>query len=128
MNLYKLHSDPTSLLHHDIAHEKVPAVFWDKYKDNPEELKKREAAIAKDPQYAYRYAYFVLEKSFPAGEAAIAKDPYYAYRYASDVLKKPFPAGEAAIAKDPRYARLYVRDVLKKDFYLNGKLIAKKDK
>ena len=99
MNLYKFHADPKSLLHHDIAHEKVPAVFWDKYKDNPEELKKREAAIAKDPQYAYRYAYFVLEKSFPAGEAAIAKDPYYAYRYASDVLKK--------------------------GFYLNGKLIAK---
>ena len=100
MNLYKFHSDPKSLLHHDIAHEKVPAVVWDKYKDNPEELKKREAAIAKDPQYAYMYAREVLEKPFPAGEAAIAKGLYYALRYACDVLKK--------------------------DFYLNGKLIAKR--
>ena len=90
MNLYKFHADPKSLLHHDIAHEKVPAVFWDKYEDNPDELKKREATIAKDPYYAYLYARHVLKKPFPLGEAAIAKDTYCAYQYAHEVLKKGF--------------------------------------
>ena len=35
MNLYQLHSKPTELDHHDAAHEQIPEIVWDKYKDNP---------------------------------------------------------------------------------------------
>ncbi len=91
MNLYKLHANPESLDHYDVAHDKVPAVFWHKYGNNPKELKKREAALAKDPKYAFAYARNVLKEPWPAGEAAIAKIPEYAFAYARDVLKgKPW--------------------------------------
>ena len=149
MNLYNLHSNPESLDLYGKVTETNPDFFWEKYKNKPEELKKREKYIAKSPFYAYSYAknilkgpfptgeeaiakkaeysyYYadtVIERPFPAGEEAIATDQYYAIEYAKDILKGPFPAGEAAIAKD--YAYEYTKKFLKKDFYLNGKLIAK---
>jgi lambda repressor-like predicted transcriptional regulator len=114
MNLYKLHSKPKTLDHHDQAFEKVPELVWQKYKGKPAELKKREKVLARDPKTAFYYAAYVLKKPWPAGEAAIAKDAGWAYEYADYVLKKPFPAGEAAIAKDTEgYAYLYAREVLK---------------
>ena len=99
MNLYKLHSKPASLDFYEKVSETNPYVFWEKYKKNKEELKKRETYIA--------------------------KDAYSSFLYARDILQGPFPAGEEAIAKDARFASLYAKGVLKKDFYLNGKLIAK---
>ena len=77
MNLYNLHSDPQSLLYFEEAPEIVPDLFWDKYKNNPEELKKREREISVDAEYSYYYARGVLEGPFPAGEAAISKDEKY---------------------------------------------------
>lgn len=81
MKLYDYHSDPMSLDNYSIANESVPELFWDKYKNNPVELKKKEAMIAKVAQYAYWYAIDILNGSFPAGEAAIAKDVYYSVLY-----------------------------------------------
>ena len=151
MNLYNFHSKPESLDHYAAMNETNPHIFWKKYRNNKEELKKREkyiakvaehaylyardvlhgpfpageATIAADAQYAYWYAETVLKRPFPAGEEAISKDAHFSYVYALDVLEGPFPAGEAAIATDPEYAYYYALDVLKKDFYLDGKLIAK---
>ena len=125
MNLYNLHSNPESLDFYEKVTETNPDVFWEKYKNKPEELKKREKYIAKSPKYAYYYAKEVLKGPFPAGEAAISKNALCASAYAKGVLNGPFPAGEAAIAKDALYVNAYARDILKKDFYLNGKLIAK---
>jgi hypothetical protein len=86
VNLYKLHSKPETLDHHDVAFDKVPKLVWAKYRDQPTELKKREKILAKNPRTAYRYARFVLGKPFPAGEAVILKDTGYAYVYALLVL------------------------------------------
>ena len=124
MNLYNFHSKPESLLQYTTMSETNPHIFWEKYKNSPEELKKREKYIAADAKYAYYYAYYTLEALFPAGEEAIASDAEYAFYYAKNVLKGPFPKGEAAIAKDARFAYRYAKEVLKADFYLDGKLIA----
>ena len=125
MNLYNLHSKPESLDHFEKVSENNPEVFWDKYKNKPEELKKREKYIVKYARFAYYYAKDTLKGPFPAGEEAIAKDAMFAYYYAREVLKGPFPAGEETIAKKTWYASQYAGAVLKKDFYLNDKLIAK---
>lgn len=124
MNLYNLHSAPESLLYFGEATEIVPVLFWEKYKDNKEELKMREKAISRDAEYSYLYARIVLRGPFPLGEEAIAKSSFYSYLYAHYVLKGPFPAGEAAIAADGYYANTYANKALKKDFYYDGKLIA----
>ena len=101
-----MHAEPHKLKNYD-AFETVPKLVWQKYKGDKAELKKREAIFAKDAEYAYRYAYFVLNGPFRAGEAAIAKDPELAVNYAINILKGPFKAGEAAIAKDPEGAEYY---------------------
>ncbi len=67
-----------------------------------------EAAIAKDPYWAYYYARYDIKGRFPEGEAAMATDPYVAYVYARDVLKGRFPEGEAVIAMHPYEAKLYL--------------------
>ena len=125
MNLYKLHSKPASLDFYEKVSETNPYVFWEKYKKNKEELKKRETYIAKDAYSSFLYARDILQGPFPAGEEAIAKNSNFAYYYVEDVLKCPFPLGEEAIAKDEYFASEYAKNILKKDFYLNGKLIAK---
>ena len=99
MNLYKLHSNPESLDHFEKVTDNNPAIFWDKYKNKPEELKKREKYIAKSLEYAYRYAKDILKGPFPLGEEAIAKDAKNVYYYAKEVLRGPFPLGEATISK-----------------------------
>jgi hypothetical protein len=81
--------------------------------------------VAKDPNYAYEYARFVLKSPFPLGEPIIAKHPVYAYHYARDVLKGPFPLGEPIIAKHTVYAYYYAKDILKGPFPLVEPIIAK---
>ena len=75
---------------------------------------KGEEAIAKDPEWAYKYARVVIKGRFPAGEAAIAQDSKWAYLYADEVIKGRFPEGEAAIAQDSEWAYLYAQHVIKK--------------
>ena len=126
MNLYNLHSDPESLDHFEKVTANNPAIFWEKYENKPEELKKREKYIAKSAQYSYYYARDILKGPFPLGEEAIAKNSNSAYEYAKDVLKGPFPAAEAAIAKDAVSAYSYAKDVLKGPFPAGEEAIAKK--
>ena len=110
MNLHNLHNEPKSLDHHD-DRDYLPSVAWEKYKNNHEELKKREKMWARDPQTAYWYAYNILKGQFELGEKAIAKDARYSYWYAANVLKKRFKLGEPAIKKTSMdwiaYARMF---------------------
>ena len=127
MELFKLHTNPKSLVHYDTITETHPDFFWEKYWDKPNELKKREKYIVKYARYSYIYAKDYLDGPFLAGEETIAKNVNTAYDYAKYVLTGPFPAGEALIAKDSLKAYMYAKYVIKKDFYLDGKLIAKAD-
>ena len=113
MNLYEYHPDPENALGYVTRYDDVPELVWEKYKKQPEELKKREATLAKEARYAYWYARYVLMAPFPAGEPAIAKSSACAYFYAAEILNGPFPAGEAALAEDGHYAACYARYVLK---------------
>ena len=87
LNIYKYHTHPETLPLYEKAMECVPVCFWEKYENNPEELKKREGAIAKSAKYSYYYALNVLKTRFEAGEKAIATDVYYSYYYALKILK-----------------------------------------
>jgi hypothetical protein len=98
MNLYNLHSEPEYLDLYSEAHDRIPNLFWEKYKDAPAELKKREQYIAKNAKYSYMYAVYILKGPFKAGEAAITTSAHYSYIYAKEVLNGPFKAGEASIA------------------------------
>lgn len=42
----------------------------------------------------------------------LARDPQYAYRYATDILKGRFIEGESAIAADPKFSHYYVSSIL----------------
>ncbi len=121
MNLYKLHSKPESMEHYEFHYDNVVELIWSKYENNPVELKKREKAIAKDPRYAYWYAYAILRDRFPLGEEAIAKNSECAYLYARNVLYNRFPLGEETIAKSMYYTRLYAKNIIKGPWTINGK-------
>lgn len=112
-NLYDLHKSPQSLHRYDDADMHVPVVFWDKYENDPAELKKRERAIATSAEYSYMYAADVLNGRFPPGEPVIATSARYSYWYATDVINDRFPLGEPAIATNAVYSYQYVRDVIK---------------
>jgi hypothetical protein len=125
MNLYKFHQSPEDLHKHDSKEDHVIELFWDKYADNPKELKKREAVIAKSAKYSYLYAIDVLHGKFLLGEPAIAKSADYSYWYARNVLKGKSPLGEPAIAKDVLYSYWYAKYVLKGRFKLGEPAIEK---
>ena len=97
MKLFRLHDTPNSLDHHG-DEDLVPELAWEKYKNNPEELKKREKTLARDPETAYKYAQHVLKGPFPLGEPSIAKDAWLSFFYA-DIIKGPFKLGEPTIKK-----------------------------
>ena len=121
MNLFKLHKD---LIDHE-DQDLIPFLAWDKYRNNPEELKKREKMWARDPQTAYSYAKDVLKGQFELGEKAIAKDALNSYSYATQVLNSRFKLGEKAIAKSAKFSYLYAVDVVHGRFELGEPAIAK---
>lgn len=123
MNIYKFHIEPESLNGFNQADMNVVDCFWNKYKNNPAELKKRERAISKSAKYAYEYAYDVLKGEFQLGEYSISTDDLYSYLYASNILKGPFPLGEPAIATDSYSSYIYAIDVLKGPFPLGEPII-----
>lgn len=122
MNLYKLHKDPKSLDHHEDAHDAIVHLFWDKFKDNPAELKKREKAISQSAKYSWWYAEKIHGR-FKLGEPAIAKDPHFSYSYARHILEAPFELGEPSIATDGVTAYLYATNILGCRFKLGEKSI-----
>jgi hypothetical protein len=76
-----------------------------------------------DPHDAYFYAEEKLRMGrFPEGEAAIAKDPYWAYQYARHIIKGRWPEAEATIATDPVAAKLYLEAFpeAKLEWVMNG--------
>ena len=123
LNIYKYHTHPESLPLYEKAMECIPDLFWEKYKDNPEELKKRERAISMSAKYSYFYALNVLKTRFEAGEKSIATDAWCSYRYASDVLNGRFEAGEETIATDAWSSYFYARYLLKGRFEAGEKAI-----
>ena len=128
MNLYEFHTNPENLLYIDTIQETHPSFFFTRYRKTPTELKKREKYIALEPEYAHKYARFVLEGPFPAGEDAIARSAEYSVKYAKTVIFGPFPKGEKSIAESDIETNLWsdmYTSVIKKDFYYNDKLIAK---
>ena len=124
MDLYNFHTNPESLNHYNVINDTIPEYFWEKYKNNKEELKKREKYIAKSSGYSFKYAK-KTSRPFPAGEEAISKVPSNAFEYAKFILKAPFPKGEEAIASIGVYAFEYARDILKGPFPKGEDAIAK---
>jgi hypothetical protein len=107
MDLYDLHPDPEGAPYRDWAFDRVPELVWETYHGRPDELRRRESALAREAKYAYAYAAVTLRGPFPAGEPAIATSAFYAYYYARHILGGRFPAGEPAIARDPVLAANY---------------------
>ena len=97
LNIYKYHTNPEIFSFYEKAMECIPDLFWEKYGHNPEELKKREGAIATSAEYSYRYANYVLKGRFELGEEIIATDVHYSYFYAYYVLKGRFELAEKTI-------------------------------
>lgn len=129
MNLYKLHANPESLKQG--FHDTVPSLFWEKYKNKPDELKKRESYIAKDPKYAYKYA-LVLKGlkgrhrfSWEPGEAAIATSSKFSCLYARNVLHRRFLLGEKSIADSSHDSVDYAYFVIKGRWEMGEDAIAK---
>ena len=77
-----------------------------------EAMTPRQKRIYKDPEKAVAWA-TKHQQRFPEAEAAIAKDPLWAYSYASQVLKGRWPEGEPAIATNSFTALYYAKDVIK---------------
>ena len=85
-----------------------------------------EPKIMKDPESAYRYAYFVLGCRWsdifpPESESTIMKDPKWAYMYAKDVIRGRWLAAEPYIMKDPKWSDDYTMFVLDRNWDLWGK-------
>ena len=114
MNLYDLHSNPKELYGFDIAPYKLPWLAYDLAMKNSKLRPKLEPAIMKDPEWAYEYALYVLERPWPEAEPVIMKDPKYAYLYARDVIRRRWPEAEQYIMENSRCACLYARYVLKR--------------
>lgn len=115
MNLYKYHTDPESLDHHDYAISNILHVAWDIAKRDKKELAKKEHLWATDPHFAYAYA-VATHQRFKAGEDVISKDPEYARMYASNVITGPWSDGEDAISKDAMQSFIYAFEVLNSRF------------
>jgi hypothetical protein len=124
IDLKKLVSDPKKLKTYD-THISPKEAYTRLMKGQKDKYLVR--ALAKDPEFAYDYATYVLEGPFPLGEPAIAKHAGYAYQYARYILKGPFPLGEPAIAKEPVYAYYYAESVLQGPFPLGEPAIATND-
>jgi len=113
MNLYNYHNDPESLYGNENIDTIVPEFFYKLYKHDPQELKKREAGIAKSPEFSFKYARFILKGRFEKGEDAIATSPKFSFKYARNVLKRNrFKKGEPAIATDAEYSLDYAVEIL----------------
>ena len=111
-DLYRLHTNPHELYGYNTADDLVPEIFWPKYESNLIELRKRESALAKSPQYSYLYAR-LSGKPFPIGEDMIATNAMYSYKYARHILKDRFPKGEQILSKSANWSYEYASRVIK---------------
>lgn len=107
LNIYKYHTHPATLSLYDKMDEINPDFFWDKYRNNPEELRKGEGVISKSAKYSYLYAREILKGRFEAGEEVIATDAWSSYWYARDVLRERFELGEKILLRS-RWKQSYL--------------------
>ena len=110
-----MYSDPTQLFGYDVNMAKK---IWDKYFANetnylPYGSGENEYAhfLTNSAEYAFKYAFNILDGEFPEGEDAIAKDAEYSYRYATEILLGRFKEGEPAIYKSKYYKKMYLVDM-----------------
>lgn len=80
-------------------------------KERVEEMKRKEHVWAKDPSTAFSYASWT-NRPFPLGEKALAKNAEYAFRYATRITKKRFPEAEKEIAES-NFAYDYTMAIIK---------------
>jgi len=81
----------------------------------PINTKERMQDVKNNPELAFRYAYKVLKKRWPAAEPIIMKHAKAAYNYAHEILKqKRWPEAEPYIIKDPDVAAVYAVNILQK--------------
>ena len=93
---------------------KTPKAAWEwveshNYKHSPD----LEYFIAKDPKYAYMYAYKVLRplgKRFWEAEPLVAKSDDWAYFYATNILKSRWAEAEPTIAKWGQFRDMYCKE------------------
>lgn len=117
MNLYKIHTNPSSLVHSENAESTIPEVF---VKDVgslvpkfPAEMTESQLkSVSRHAGLALAYAAEFIKGRWPEAEPFIMKDPVYACDYAYDVLKKRWPEAEPFIMKSPLDAYVYARDVI----------------
>ena len=124
MNLYNFYSKPAQLIGFNETTDIVPDIFFNKLSRKNPPNEKQLAAIARSPEYAYRYAKYVIKGRFPEGEKAIASNTTYAYHYAKDVINGRFPEGEKAIAKSAFYSYYYAIITIRGRFPAGEKAIA----
>ena len=76
---------------------------------------KQESEILKSPEYAYKYAQYVIEGEWVEAEPIILTDQYWAFNYAKNVIKGTWKAAEPLIlgGKDLRFALSYATDISK---------------
>ena len=130
MDLYKYHNNPDVLPGHhkkdELLDTQSPKEFFARYKNRPDELKKRESAIAKYSIWSYEYSK-ILGTRFPLGEPAIfASKGYDCMFYLKDYPEcmKDYP--ESFIAKNEVLSYWYSDLVLKARFPLGEPIIFEK--
>lgn len=123
MNLYKYHDNAESLKGHDDRFELISKEIWDKFKNEPYELKKREKILARDAKVATNYTYHVLGERFKLAEPIIAKHPQSAILYAK--LFGEFPEAEEMFARDGILSLNYAIDSIYRPFPKGEPTIAK---
>lgn len=65
------------------------------------------------PNYAYRYARFIIKGRWPDAEPYIMKDPFCSYLYAAYVIKGRWTEVESIVMTDPYTTFCYARNVIK---------------
>ena len=103
MNLYKVHSDPKSLLNHDLAQNLVPSLVFTSLSElHTKDLSAAQIkALSKDAKHAAYYAIYILRKNWPEAEPYIMRDPESAFLYAINRIRGRWPEAEPYIMKDP---------------------------
>lgn len=88
--------------------------FWYAYDILEGPFPEGEDAIAMVAKWALLYAKHIIQGSWPKGEDAISTSTRHSFNYANTVLNGPFPKGEKIMSQFPESVYLYAKYVLKK--------------
>ena len=101
----------TAIENYDTKELRDIVIYYD-LQDNPLLKTLGFEKYGKDPEYAYRYAYYVIKGRWVEAEDTIKTDSCWAYYYARDIIKDRWFEAEDVIKTDPEYAYHYARDVI----------------